>query len=362
MKRKPRPNRPLIWSSADPTVVRIVPELAKEIGLKESIVLVQIGFWITTADNKNFRDGDWWTYQSYRDMRLKGLGFFPIGSLHRIIQKLVEKQYIKIGNYNTASFDETNWYALNLETLSKLKSIKIMVADEDGNIEEWSRLFQNGTAPFQNGTDASLDLFQNGTTIPENPEITANNPADADLGALTGEDEDYSSIGGSSVNEDEIQEQGAASTQQTPFVPRVSPKFPSSRPAGKPATKPAPEKTVLALKIEQALGGKSLGKEAREKLALPFKTVDGSRMIELPSADELFVTNTLFQKYVEAKIEYAKAQNKPASYCVNLICKYDAKGYGWLTYKVEHVKDVPLSTETGYSGDLPPDDTPAWRK
>lgn len=140
-------DKPRIYLENNPTVTRLVPELAAEIGLNESIMLLQIDFWISISNH--FEDGRWWTYQSVRDIR-KVFKFWGVATINRIITKLEEKQYIVTGNYNKRAGDNTRWIALNPDGLGKLKSIKI--------------LFQNGTPLNQNGTVP----FQNGTTLPEN--------------------------------------------------------------------------------------------------------------------------------------------------------------------------------------------------
>ncbi len=60
----------------DSIITRIMPSLAQEIGLNECIVLLQICFWIQITNH--YRDGQYWTYQSVRDMQEKA---FPYWSL-----------------------------------------------------------------------------------------------------------------------------------------------------------------------------------------------------------------------------------------------------------------------------------------
>lgn len=159
------PDKPVITTAADPTVLRIVPELAEEIGLNESIALLQLSHWIKNANN--LRDGKWWTYQSIRDMKDKAFKFWGIGTISRVIVSLENKGLIFVANHNQRKGDKTGWYALNPEGLSKLNSIQVAWIDPETGV------FQNGTArskmeqpvggEFQSGTPK----FQNGTTLPE---------------------------------------------------------------------------------------------------------------------------------------------------------------------------------------------------
>ena len=49
----------------------INPELAKAVGLNEAIILQQIHYWtsLNSKENRNFKDGHYWTYNSYTSWR-----------------------------------------------------------------------------------------------------------------------------------------------------------------------------------------------------------------------------------------------------------------------------------------------------
>lgn len=87
-------------------------EVAKEYGIVEAVLINLFQFWITKnkANNIHSHDGRFWTYCSQRAL----LEIFPYLSrqnLRTIIKHLVKKGVIIIGNYNTAPYDKTNWYA-----------------------------------------------------------------------------------------------------------------------------------------------------------------------------------------------------------------------------------------------------------
>jgi hypothetical protein len=124
-----------------------VPELAVEIGLNESIMLLQIAFWINQANN--LRDGRWWTYQSVRDMQQKAFPYWSIATINRAATALEAAGFIVVGNYNSAKFDRTRWFALNTENIANLTSVRLV--------------FQNDTRITQDDTRTA----QNDTTIPE---------------------------------------------------------------------------------------------------------------------------------------------------------------------------------------------------
>ncbi len=145
---------PRIFVLNDPIGLRINPALAKEIGFNESLILLQIEFWISISNNK--RDGKKWTYQSIRDIKSKSFPFWSNATINRTIKSLIKEEYIIEGNYNEKKYDKTRWFALNFEKLSKLESISI-----EGGYE--TRSNQNETGNNQDETQ----LAQSETTIPD---------------------------------------------------------------------------------------------------------------------------------------------------------------------------------------------------
>ena len=136
----------------EPTALRVSPALAEEIGLNESIVLLQIEYWISISNN--VEEGRRWTYQSIRDMKEKAFTFWSRSTIHRAIRSLVKSGYLVEGNFNKKGYDNTGWYALGDE-IKNLKSISVGVE---------TALSQNETAtPSHNETT----LSHNETTIPE---------------------------------------------------------------------------------------------------------------------------------------------------------------------------------------------------
>lgn len=159
-----------IFTLNEPNAPRINPALAKEIGLNESLILLQIEFWISISNNE--RDGKRWTYQSVRDMQEKSFSFWSISTINRAVNKLIDEGYIIEGNFNKMKYDKTRWFALNFETLNELESISIN-GDDTG-------VFHNDTRSNHNDTRSN----HNDTTIPEiTTEITTekdNSPAKAE--------------------------------------------------------------------------------------------------------------------------------------------------------------------------------------
>ena len=146
---------PRIFTINTPTVLRIFPPLAEEIGLNQSIVLLQLDYLISIAREKGkpiIRDDKFWTYQSLRQMKEKWFAFWSPQTIGRACKSLANQQLIFITDkYNAHDYDDTHWYALNPHGFGLLHSVTLHMVES------------NGTGLFQNGTG----LFQDGTTIPE---------------------------------------------------------------------------------------------------------------------------------------------------------------------------------------------------
>lgn len=149
-----------IYTAADPTVERIIPALAKEIGLNESIVLMQIAFWIKTSNN--VVNGVYWTYQSMTEMQEKAFPYWSVDTIRRIVHKLQKDGYILVGQHNKRKGDNTQWYALEPDKLSTLKSI--IVKEIEPEIAHPS----SQVASMASSQVASPPL-QDRTTLPETP-------------------------------------------------------------------------------------------------------------------------------------------------------------------------------------------------
>lgn len=132
-------------------------ELAKEYGILEAILLKNIWFWIekNTANEKNFYDGTYWTYNSTRAFN----ELFPYASessIKRALKSLQEKGIIKTGNYNKSSYDRTLWYAFT-DLGESIVSNRQMETNKSSNGNK-----QNGlTIPDINTDDKTKDIKTN---------------------------------------------------------------------------------------------------------------------------------------------------------------------------------------------------------
>lgn len=137
--------RKRIFVLNEPFAPRLNPALAEEIGLNESIIFLQLEFWISISDKKY--QGKKWTYQSLRNIQ-KFFRFFGKDRINRAIKSLEEQKLIEIGNFNKKKYDNTRWFAIDYKGVDKLKSVTVSQ-------------IQGGLSQNETG------LSQNATTIPE---------------------------------------------------------------------------------------------------------------------------------------------------------------------------------------------------
>lgn len=88
-------------------------DMATKYGLLESILFYNISYWVqkNQANEKNFFDGDYWTYNSASAFSK----LFPYTTKRKIeiaLKNLRDNGLIKTGNYNENKYDRTLWYSI----------------------------------------------------------------------------------------------------------------------------------------------------------------------------------------------------------------------------------------------------------
>lgn len=142
----------------DPYQMRVNKELAMEIGLDDSMMLLQLEYLITISSHEI--DGRRWTYQSYQGLHDDHFPFWSVAKIARIIQSLDGQKLILIGRFNKKGYDRTQWYALNPEGIVTLRSVAIFQNEKSiSQTEKWNRA---------NGEMEPRDL-QNATARNERP-------------------------------------------------------------------------------------------------------------------------------------------------------------------------------------------------
>ncbi len=149
----------------EPETLRISPALAKEIGLNESILFLQLEFWIAVYGKE--RDGRRWYYASVRGLAAR-LPFWSFATINRTIKSLIDRGLVVEGNYNEHGYDRTRWLAINLEGCARIKSLAVRGVDTVS--------YQNETLAADGGTQDGSDtpMCQNDTATPEEQALCQN--------------------------------------------------------------------------------------------------------------------------------------------------------------------------------------------
>ena len=87
--------------------------LAKAYGVDGAVLLHHLAFWVyrNEVNDRNFHDETYWTYNSHKAYA----ELFPMwntAKIKRILRRLEEQGAIRVGNFNKAKFDRTNWYTI----------------------------------------------------------------------------------------------------------------------------------------------------------------------------------------------------------------------------------------------------------
>ncbi|MFK4784365.1 hypothetical protein [Fusobacterium sp. MFO224] len=104
-------------------------ELAEEYGIEEAILIENIAFWIkkNMTNNKNYIDGNYWVYNSYKSFN----ELFPYinpKKIQRVLMKLEKLNVIRSGSFNKLSYDRTKWYTI---ISTKVKKLYSLIASND---------------------------------------------------------------------------------------------------------------------------------------------------------------------------------------------------------------------------------------
>lgn len=85
---------------------------AIEYGMEKAVLKYNIEFWLAhnRANNANFHDGHWWTYNSAEAFQLL-IPYMNSKKISRLLKELEKNGVIIVGNYNKNAYDRTKWYS-----------------------------------------------------------------------------------------------------------------------------------------------------------------------------------------------------------------------------------------------------------
>ena len=126
-----RSTRSRVFVLNDPYPMRVSGELAAEIGLNESIVLLQLEFLLSIS--RHIREGRTWTHQTLEDLQLQ-FPWWSRSTIARILDKLEKQEFIvrtQRFNNKTDSNNRRFWYRLNPVGIARLESVQMEPDEPD---------------------------------------------------------------------------------------------------------------------------------------------------------------------------------------------------------------------------------------
>lgn len=135
----------------------IPPTLATLIGLKESIILQQLHYWLQRT--KNIREDRKWVYFTY-DQLVEQFPFFSKSTIRRAISYLENNGFLCSKQFNKMKIDRTKWYTINYEALEELMLVETELPNnEDSNVDyDTPVTVQEEQTICSNGTDQLLNM------------------------------------------------------------------------------------------------------------------------------------------------------------------------------------------------------------
>lgn len=147
--------------------------VAERYGPEESIFLHLIVSLVRNnkANNRNFRDGRWWTYNSLSAWDAE-FPWWSTKQIRRIITSCENQGALLIGEYNTDRRDRTAWYSPSDELLALYQ-------------EDWTDkcTCPNGQMHVPERADSRAQM---GTTIPKESKVNQQNKINMCISELTG--------------------------------------------------------------------------------------------------------------------------------------------------------------------------------
>ncbi len=104
-------------TSLAPHPLLIPPELAKEIGLHEAVILQQIHYWL--GKSNHLINGCRWIYNTYQAWQ-EQFPFLSLSAIRRAIARLEGLNLLKTERFEQRRWNQTKWYSINYQRLEVL--------------------------------------------------------------------------------------------------------------------------------------------------------------------------------------------------------------------------------------------------
>ena len=248
-------------------------EIAKEVGVNAAVILENIAHWVlkNKANDKNFYDGHYWTYNSRTAMT----ALFPYLSEKQVryaLDALRKADMVITGNYNKSSYDRTLWYTVS-DSCAKKYFPELL---------DWPKMANE------------LDCV--GQPIPD---INTNNKPDNNISHQNDSSASDAPIPSESVRSEEVSESVRKSTRGETSSYRQKGASPEKSAAGivkkEPLVKNLTNMDDKDIKLlRAALLGNAYGMAIKAELQLGLQ--DGMAVLTLEEALDCWLDNALYRE------------------------------------------------------------------
>tara|TARA_R110000737_G_scaffold103064_1_gene136383 strand:+ start:61 stop:816 length:756 start_codon:yes stop_codon:yes gene_type:complete len=131
--------------------------IAKKYGVDEAIMIKNFQFWIlkNEASEKHSHKGSYWTYNSVSSFA-KVFPFWTKSQVSRVLKSLIDKNLLKVDNFNKVSYDRTRWYSFTDHAIHEMQ--KCIVANAEMDVSKPVNGLQRIESPIPDvNTDSKQD-------------------------------------------------------------------------------------------------------------------------------------------------------------------------------------------------------------
>lgn len=88
-------------------------KVAEEVGVQSATIFDNIAFWIKTNEQKqrNIHEGKAWMFSSVSAFK-ETFPYLTEKQIRNSLSKLIEKEFLEVGNFNKTKYDRTRWFSL----------------------------------------------------------------------------------------------------------------------------------------------------------------------------------------------------------------------------------------------------------
>lgn len=131
--------------------------VAQKYGVDAAIVIQNLYWWISKnqANDKHYHDGRTWTYNSIKAF-VKQFPFWSEPKIRRLLKNMEAQGVLHIANYNSNTYDRTQWYALDDSVLEHFQNDQMHVTDLQNACDQSDQMHVTKSSDRSDGNDATI--------------------------------------------------------------------------------------------------------------------------------------------------------------------------------------------------------------